>query len=132
MQKYCVVKNGIVVNVILWDGNDSEFASSIDGDLIEKPTDVNVGIGWSYDGANFNDTNITIPKTNAELFILELDDLNLKYASDISQLSTAWGNAGLFDGSTEIAKKTQLQAQASSLKSSHLADIAALKIKYGI
>ena len=53
MKKFAIVKNGSVINIILWDGIDISFAEDIDGELIAIPEDIQVGIGWSYDGEKF-------------------------------------------------------------------------------
>ncbi|MEE9647906.1 hypothetical protein [Enterobacter soli] len=46
---YALVKNGIVENIVIWDG---------EGDLFDEFKAVNidgqsVGIGWAYDGSAF-------------------------------------------------------------------------------
>lgn len=46
---YALVKDGVVENIVLWDG---------EGDLFEDCVAVNieglsVGVGWTYDGKNF-------------------------------------------------------------------------------
>ncbi|HHG2685149.1 tail fiber assembly protein [Escherichia coli] len=54
MKEFAVVKAGLVVNIILWDGEDTDFAKDIDGELIATPVDIQVSIGWSYDGEKFS------------------------------------------------------------------------------
>lgn len=46
--RYAVVNDGIVSNVILWDGE-----SPIDENLVLIPSDQPFEIGWKYDGENF-------------------------------------------------------------------------------
>lgn len=53
MKEYAVIKNTLVTNIILWDGEDPSFTDGIDGDLIATPEDTSVNIGWLYDGKNF-------------------------------------------------------------------------------
>lgn len=53
MKEFAVIKDGLVVNIILWDGEDNAFEKDIDGELIAIPEDIQVGIGWSYDGKKF-------------------------------------------------------------------------------
>lgn len=53
MKEFAVIKNGLVVNVILWDGADAAFADGIDGALIAVPDGAAVGVGWGYDGSTF-------------------------------------------------------------------------------
>ncbi|HFW6363180.1 tail assembly chaperone gp38 [Escherichia coli] len=49
MNRYALIKNNIVVNIVIWDGAGDMFADfkavNISG--------VAVGIGWIYDGNNF-------------------------------------------------------------------------------
>ncbi|MGX4981203.1 hypothetical protein [Enterobacter kobei] len=58
MADYALIKNGVVENVVIWDGEGEIFADytavSIDG--------LTAGIGWSYDGKTFTappDTELT-------------------------------------------------------------------------
>jgi len=53
MKEFAVVKDGQVVNIILWDGEDTGFAKDIDGELASIPEDSQISIGWSYDGEKF-------------------------------------------------------------------------------
>ena len=50
---YAVIKNGIVVNVVSWDGPDSTDSAWSPGeyDVVELPD--NAGIGWLYSGGEF-------------------------------------------------------------------------------
>lgn len=43
---YAIVENGVVVNVVAWDGDESKWKPA-EGQLAIK-TDVG-GIGWNYD-----------------------------------------------------------------------------------
>ncbi|BCP71360.1 TPA: tail fiber assembly protein [Escherichia coli] len=53
MKEFAVIKDGLVDNIILWDGEDNAFAKDIDGELIAIPENIQVGIGWSYEGEKF-------------------------------------------------------------------------------
>lgn len=53
MEKFAVIKNGLVVNIILWDGEDTNFAKDVDGELSVIPKDSQISIGWNFDGTNF-------------------------------------------------------------------------------
>ncbi|MFW5400556.1 hypothetical protein V2A85_12710 [Yersinia sp. 1252 StPb PI] len=128
MNKYAVVLNGVVINIVVWDG-ESDWSPEV-GETVE--CDDAVSIGWTYDGSLFSDPKLLDPPPKSELYKKEFELMNKKYLSDVDSLSTAWGNAGLFDGSTEATKKATLQAQANSVKSAYQASISALKIKYGV
>lgn len=73
-----------------------------------------------------------IEQSSAKLYKDELATISANYKNDIGTLNTGWSSAGLFDGTTEAAKKTQLQAAAVTRKTQNVADIAALKVKYGV
>lgn len=47
---YAVVVDGLVVNVVLWDG-ESEFDAP--GQLVQIPDDTPAGVGWSFDGSTW-------------------------------------------------------------------------------
>lgn len=51
-RRWAVVDDGIVVNLIVWDG-ESPWSPPSDARVIEIPDDSPVDIGWSYDGSNF-------------------------------------------------------------------------------
>jgi hypothetical protein len=48
--RYAVIENGVVVNVIEWDG-ETEWTPGDDYDVIDCPA--SVGPGWTYDGQTF-------------------------------------------------------------------------------
>jgi hypothetical protein len=50
---YALIQGGIVINVIVWDGNTETWAPPSDVSAVLLPAGSEVGIGWSYDGANF-------------------------------------------------------------------------------
>lgn len=56
MSKWAVVKNGVVVNIVLWDGeNDWEPEDGQIAVPIPPPVDneQEAGIGWSYSDGTF-------------------------------------------------------------------------------
>lgn len=132
MQAWALIQNDVVVNIIdwVWDGSE-------DTDLFKDYVKVNVTsiqckIGWMWDGSHFSDPNAPQPPTNVELYKAALTSRNNQYQADINALNSAWSQAGLFDGASEATKKTQLQSTANSIKTQYLADIAQLKITYGV
>lgn len=46
---YAIVENGLVVNIVVWDGN-SQWSPELGNAL---PCHSPVSIGWSYDGNEF-------------------------------------------------------------------------------
>lgn len=132
MQVWALIENGVVINIIDWEWDGSE-----DTDLFRSYVKVNVTsiqcrIGWTWDGTSFSNPNATPGPTNIELYKSELKILNAQYNADMSALSSAWGSAGLLDGASEATKKMQLQNAAINRQSQNVADIAALKLKYGV
>ncbi len=104
MSNYALIKNGIVENIVVWDGK---------GNLFPDFTAINVdnvlcGIGWIYSDENFTDPNEPKPPTNAELYQEELSKLSEVYLSDVEDLSDSFAKAGLIDGVTEQTKKTAI------------------------
>lgn len=71
MKEFAVIKDELVINIILWDGQDTSFAKDIDGELIAIPEDSQIGIGWSYDGEKF--TPPPEPDKTKEQLIAEAD-----------------------------------------------------------
>lgn len=134
MSSYAIIKDNVVINTILWNGTLEDLITWGAGtfDTAVNIDGIYCGIGFTYDGANFTDPNAPQPPTNAELYKSELLSLNAQYKADISALQTAWSSAGLFDGDSEASKKTQLQTAAIARKTQNLADISALKTKYGV
>lgn len=49
---YAIIENGIVVNVIVWDGT-SEWSPPKGSSVEDITTLPNVGIGWTWDGRSF-------------------------------------------------------------------------------
>ncbi|HAS0804673.1 TPA: hypothetical protein JAX15_004604 [Enterobacter roggenkampii] len=136
MSKYALIKEGVVINCIEWSGPGDNGENQIDfGEgvtAVEIPQGSGVGIGWLYDGSTFTNPNQPSGPSNYDKYKSELEVINKIYQSDIATMTSAWGSAGLFDGSTEAAKKTALQSQATTRKAQYLSDVAALKIKYGV
>lgn len=50
MNRYAIIENGVVVNVVLWDGQ-TQWADSQAAILL--PAGSPVGPGYTYDGTNF-------------------------------------------------------------------------------
>lgn len=50
--QYALVENGIVVNVVLWDG-ESEWTPPTGQQAVTIPDGSEAAIGWTYDGTNF-------------------------------------------------------------------------------
>lgn len=53
INQYAVVENGVVINVILWDGTPSSWTPP-DGTAVEPiPSGIQAGIGYSFNGSEF-------------------------------------------------------------------------------
>ncbi|MCU6407906.1 hypothetical protein [Enterobacter quasiroggenkampii] len=130
--QWALIKNGVVENIIEWEWDGSEETDLFKDYVKVDVTSIQCRIGWVWDGSNFSDPNAPQPPTNSELYKAALTSKNSQYKADIDALNSAWGHAGLFDGASEATKKTQLQSKANSIKAQYLADIAQLKITYGV
>lgn len=58
--------------------------------------------------------------------------LNTVYQADVAKLNNAFALTMLADGPTESAKMAAIRAQYEARKSTHAANVAALKTKYGV
>lgn len=132
MQAWALIQNDVVVNIIDWEWDGSEDTDLFKDYVKVNVTNIQCRIGWVWDGSHFSDPNAPHPPTNAELYKAALTSRNNQYQADINALNSAWSQAGLFDGASEATKKTQLQSTANSIKTQYLADIAQLKITYGV
>lgn len=65
MATYAVIENGVVTNMILWDGV-SQFAPPTGAILKELPANSAVTTGWTWDGLDFVGPNVTTPNLTAE------------------------------------------------------------------
>ena len=79
MNRYALIKNNIVVNVVAWDGTGDMFADF----TVVNISGIAVDIGWSYDGNNF--TAPPEPEKNKEQLIQEANlekDGRIRAAND--------------------------------------------------
>jgi hypothetical protein len=53
ISNYAIVENGVVTNVVLWDG-ESEWQPPVDGSAVAISEDSAITIGWIYNGATFS------------------------------------------------------------------------------
>lgn len=127
VNKYAIVKDGVVVNVALWDG-ESDWSPS-EGEAILCPDDVSPG--WLYENEIFVDPNAPSAPTDDELYDKELAGINADYETEKNLLASAFLNAALFDGENEQQKKTDIQLRLKSLNESYAKSMKALDKKYG-
>jgi len=52
VERWAMIQNGIVINVCLWDGDLKTWQPP--EDVIMQPAPDNIGIGWTWDGTEFN------------------------------------------------------------------------------
>ncbi|KNC89875.1 tail fiber assembly protein [Trabulsiella odontotermitis] len=100
MKEFAVIKNGLVANVILWDGADNTFADGIDGALISILADTAVGAGWGYDGSTF--TPPPEPEKTKEQLIQEA---SIK-KEELIQAANAFINNKQWPGKAAIGRLT--------------------------
>ncbi|HGF5590171.1 TPA: hypothetical protein ACF3DY_001307 [Klebsiella quasipneumoniae subsp. similipneumoniae] len=128
MSTYALIKDGVVENIVVWDGTGDIF----DGLVIIQLQDDLVGIGWLYADGKFTNPNEPQPPTTAELYEREMTKINDQYAIDKAALADAYLNAGLFDGPTDATKKAAIYAQLQTTNTKYYADLDALDEKYGV
>lgn len=61
-----------------------------------------------------------------------LADLNAEYQVDTQRFNSAYSLAVLVDGPSEVAKIANIRAQYNARKDLHAANVAALKLEYGV
>ena len=127
MSKYALIKDGIVENIVEWDGAGDLFPAF----LTEEITDIPCGIGWQYKDGIFNNPNETPEPSNATLYDSELNDINQAYDVEKKKLATAFVNVLLFNGEDEDKNKKAIQANFVELNSKYYNDISLLDEKYG-
>lgn len=91
--KYAVIKDGQVINVILWDGVDASFAEvfSADGAILQElPDDSPVGPSWTHNGTEFVAPPVPpVPPMTAEQAGAERDRLMAYATAQIAPLQDA-------------------------------------------
>lgn len=53
MNTYLIIKNGIVVNAIVWDGNAETWQPPAGQTSVLLPAGSEAWLGWSYNGTTF-------------------------------------------------------------------------------
>lgn len=120
--KYAVIKDGQVINVILWDGVDVApslvageglhvpFRDRFDGGtLIELPEDSPVSPGWTHNGTDFVAPELPpVPPMTAEQAGAERDRLMAYVTTQIAPLQDAvdMGEATEAEAAALLAWKT--------------------------
>jgi hypothetical protein len=51
--RYAMIKDGIVQNISLWDGDTTRWQPP--EDMLVIPAPDHIGMGWSYDGENWSE-----------------------------------------------------------------------------
>ncbi|WJY13594.1 hypothetical protein PCO82_13570 [Pectobacteriaceae bacterium CE90] len=135
---YALIQDGgtRVENLIVADEN-----THIDGYYIIK---INAGvfcqIGNYYNQATglfYVDPAFTtlagLPvESNASLYRAALGTLSAQYQSDVATIEQAYGVATLAGGSSQMSKQAALQSQYGTLRNQFSANLAALKLQYGV
>lgn len=127
---YVIVDNGVVIGSAVWDG-ETEWEPEV-GVAVLVPDGFYFNVGWLYDGVNFTDPNPDLPPSNFELYKQDVAARNAVYTKEVADMNAAWSQAGLFDGTSEAPKKSALQAKAIERRAQYLADLAQLKVQYGV
>ena len=51
VSRWAIIRDGVVENVCLWDGDTSKWKPEAGRDAVPAPD--HVGIGWAYDGQDW-------------------------------------------------------------------------------
>jgi len=87
MNKYAIVKNGIVVNVIEYAEQPSTPPAGFEDGHIAIQAD-HVSIGWTYANGQFTDPN---PPTQTTIEVKSLTDMILADPTELAKLKQALG-----------------------------------------
>ncbi|MGL4756288.1 MAG: hypothetical protein ACRCXB_28375 [Aeromonadaceae bacterium] len=96
------------------------------------------GTGWrSIDSADDLLQGETFSETEPVLELVltyaqELTALTAPYNADRDTLCAAWLRAAVADGTEETVRKEDVESEIAELDAQYDADVAALKIKYGV
>ncbi|ASG50766.1 phage tail protein [Escherichia coli] len=109
MANYALIRNGVVGNVVIWDGEGDIFADYttviIDG--------LNAGIGWSYDGKTF--TAPPVPELTREEYVGQAESTKAGLLSSARTTISIW-QSELLLGSISDADKASLVAWLAYIK----------------
>lgn len=125
---YAIVSEGVVVNIVSWDGVGDIFSSFI---AVEIEDGVICDVGWTYSDGKFSDPNYSEPESSV-LYQNDLVSLASEYGEDVKELSDQYAKAALIDGVNEDTKKAAIYAEYQARKVTYKSDLAALKVKYGV
>jgi len=87
MNKYAIVKNGVVVNVIEYAEQPSTPPAGFEDGHIAIQAD-HVSIGWTYANGQFTDPN---PPTQTTIEVKSLTDMILADPTELAKLKQALG-----------------------------------------
>ncbi|WP_155033396.1 tail fiber assembly protein [Enterobacter hormaechei] len=101
MADYALIKNGVVENVVIWDGEGDIFADYttviVDG--------LNAGIGWLYNGKTFNAP--PVPEMTHKEYVGQAESTKAGLLSSARQTISIW-QSELLLGSISDSDKASL------------------------
>lgn len=110
MGSYALIKNGIVINKIVWDGeNDLNFGEGVTS--VELPSDQLVDIGYSYQDGKF----IAPPLTEEEIEAQKAAQLGSNIALKDSMMAEASQRVSILQDAVDLEMATDEEAAALPL-----------------
>lgn len=125
--QYALVKDGVVENVVEWDGSGNPFP---DYEVVAVSAG-GVSVGWPWQDGVFVNPNAPSEPTNAELYDAELAVINAEYEKDKQGLVYEYSTIYLFGGANEAAKKAAVYSKLQARNQKYASDVEALDEKYG-
>lgn len=125
MDNYAIITDGIVSNIVIWDGKGDVFTN-----YVKIALGTNVGIGWEYSDGVFTKPNEPQPPSNEELRKSALSIISKQYQDDIMNLNISWLAASVSDGVNETTKKDAVIARINERKATYAADCAVVIAQY--
>ncbi|BCD89690.1 hypothetical protein PSm6_60970 [Pseudomonas solani] len=118
------IENGAVVELADYEPWPDFHPSLVWVDATES-----VRIGQFYADGVFSDQD---PHKDMPKYLQALAALNAAYQADVDGFNRAFSMAYLADGTSQDTKQTTIRAQYAARKSQYAADVAALKLSYGV
>lgn len=124
---YAVVKDGVVINMVVWDGV-TEWQPS-EGFAVPAPD--YVGIGWKYEEEKFIDPNAPVQPDNGEILSAKMAEMAEQLRVDVERMNLAYLSAIVVGGADEDAKVAKIRQEISLRKQKYKDDMADLILEYG-
>lgn len=127
--RWALVQDGVVVNVILWDGIGDAYKEYT---TVKLPDNSPVGPGWVLEGPVFQNPDAPPEPTNLEMYRTALAQLNATLQSDIESVKSAYITAEVSNGAAQAPTQEYLKELYGQITADYESAATALKTQYGV